>query len=160
MSISAYITSRFTTIRPSLDPAPNPFKLLASVSQKQWTFFLVCLYLSPIILHHSQVLIFLAEQFHKTNAEISWGITLALMFRSVGAITFGIAADRYGGNSHFWWITCYSSSLNSGADSPKPALGFLPSAIFSALLWVFYMGTSQLQHLKMPLKQWEAFFLV
>jgi SHS family lactate transporter-like MFS transporter len=38
----------------------------------------------------------LAAQFHKTNADITWGITLVLMFRSVGAITFGIAADRYG----------------------------------------------------------------
>jgi MFS transporter, SHS family, lactate transporter len=38
----------------------------------------------------------LAAQFHKTNAEITWGITLVLMFRSVGAITFGIASDRYG----------------------------------------------------------------
>lgn len=38
----------------------------------------------------------LAEQFHKTNAQITWGITLVLMFRSVGAIIFGIAADRYG----------------------------------------------------------------
>jgi SHS family lactate transporter-like MFS transporter len=38
----------------------------------------------------------LAKQFDKTNAQISWGITLVLMFRSVGAITFGIAADRMG----------------------------------------------------------------
>ena len=32
----------------------------------------------------------------KTNTEITWGITLVLMFRSVGSILFGIAADRYG----------------------------------------------------------------
>lgn len=38
----------------------------------------------------------LATQFGKTNAQITWGITLVLMLRSVGAITFGIAADRYG----------------------------------------------------------------
>jgi MFS transporter, SHS family, lactate transporter len=38
----------------------------------------------------------LAETFGKTNKDITWGITLVLMFRSVGSIIFGIAADRYG----------------------------------------------------------------
>lgn len=38
----------------------------------------------------------LAETFDKTNAEITWGITLVLMLRSVGSVTFGLAADRYG----------------------------------------------------------------
>ena len=30
------------------------------------------------------------------NAEITWGITLVLMLRSVGSAIFGVAADRYG----------------------------------------------------------------
>ena len=38
----------------------------------------------------------LAAQFDKHNSDITWGITLVLMLRSVGAITFGIASDRYG----------------------------------------------------------------
>jgi SHS family lactate transporter-like MFS transporter len=38
----------------------------------------------------------LAEQFDKSVTDITWGITLVLMLRSVGAITFGIAADRWG----------------------------------------------------------------
>ena len=38
----------------------------------------------------------LAESFQKTKTDITWGITLVLMFRSVGSIIFGIAADRYG----------------------------------------------------------------
>lgn len=38
----------------------------------------------------------LAEQFGKTKTDITWGITLVLMFRSVGSIAFGIASDRYG----------------------------------------------------------------
>lgn len=38
----------------------------------------------------------LAKTFDRSNTDITWGITLVLMFRSVGAITFGIAADRYG----------------------------------------------------------------
>ncbi|KAL8823202.1 MAG: hypothetical protein Q9191_006075, partial [Dirinaria sp. TL-2023a] len=38
----------------------------------------------------------LAEQFDKSVAQITWGITLVLMFRSVGSVVFGIAADRWG----------------------------------------------------------------
>ncbi|KAF1343663.1 major facilitator superfamily domain-containing protein [Delphinella strobiligena] len=38
----------------------------------------------------------LAESFGKETTQITWGITLVLMFRSVGSILFGVAADRYG----------------------------------------------------------------
>lgn len=38
----------------------------------------------------------LAEQFDKSVTDITWGITLVLMLRSVGAVIFGIAADRWG----------------------------------------------------------------
>jgi hypothetical protein len=44
-----YLGSRFSSVLPTYDPAPNPFKLLASVNQKQWMFFLVCL--CPIFPH-------------------------------------------------------------------------------------------------------------
>ena len=38
----------------------------------------------------------LAKDFGKSTTDITWGITLVLMFRSVGSIIFGIAADRFG----------------------------------------------------------------
>jgi MFS transporter, SHS family, lactate transporter len=38
----------------------------------------------------------LAETFGRTKADITWGITVVLMLRSVGAIIFGLAGDRYG----------------------------------------------------------------
>lgn len=38
----------------------------------------------------------LAETFDKTTKDITWGITLVLMLRSVGSIIFGLAADRFG----------------------------------------------------------------
>jgi SHS family lactate transporter-like MFS transporter len=38
----------------------------------------------------------LAEEFDKSVSDITWGITLVLMLRSIGAITFGIASDRWG----------------------------------------------------------------
>src|SRR5450432_2417056 len=48
-------------------------------------FFLVVLSLTAI-----------AAEFHKTNAEIALSITLTLAFRPVGALIFGLLADRYG----------------------------------------------------------------
>lgn len=38
----------------------------------------------------------MAETFGKSKKDITWGITLVLMLRSVGSITFGIAADKWG----------------------------------------------------------------
>src|SRR5947199_3404311 len=38
----------------------------------------------------------LARTFGKSNTEITWGITLVLMFRPLGAVIFGIVGDRYG----------------------------------------------------------------
>jgi SHS family lactate transporter-like MFS transporter len=38
----------------------------------------------------------IAKTFHKTNADITWGIGLVLMLRFVGAAVFGFACDRWG----------------------------------------------------------------
>jgi MFS transporter, SHS family, lactate transporter len=38
----------------------------------------------------------LAEEFDKSITDITFGITLVLMLRSVGSIIFGLASDRYG----------------------------------------------------------------
>jgi SHS family lactate transporter-like MFS transporter len=32
----------------------------------------------------------------RNRADITWGITLVLMLRSVGSVAFGLASDRYG----------------------------------------------------------------
>jgi SHS family lactate transporter-like MFS transporter len=48
-------------------------------------FFLVVLSLTAI-----------AKEFHRSDAEIAFSITLTLMFRPVGAFIFGLMADRYG----------------------------------------------------------------
>ncbi|KAL9129434.1 MAG: hypothetical protein Q9217_002108 [Psora testacea] len=80
--------------------APNPFKLLAMLNLQQWMFFLVAFIawtwdafdFFTVSLTVAQ----LGEQFDKKPSQITWGITLVLMFRSVGSVIFGIAADRYG----------------------------------------------------------------
>ena len=48
-------------------------------------FFLVVLCLTAI-----------AAEFHKSDKEIAFSITLTLAFRPVGAFIFGLMADRYG----------------------------------------------------------------
>jgi SHS family lactate transporter-like MFS transporter len=38
----------------------------------------------------------IAAEFKTTNSAVSWGITITLMLRSVGALVFGGLSDRYG----------------------------------------------------------------
>jgi SHS family lactate transporter-like MFS transporter len=100
ISAGKYAATRISTLKPPMNKAPNPFKLLAMLSGKQWLFFLVgfiawtwdAFDFFTVSLTVSD----LAETFGKTNTQITWGITLVLMFRSVGSIAFGLAADRYG----------------------------------------------------------------
>ncbi|KAJ5100334.1 hypothetical protein N7456_006386 [Penicillium angulare] len=100
MSIGRYIVTRLPTLVPPMRKAPNPFKALALLNRQQWLFFWVAFLgwswdafdFFTVSLTTSE----LAKQFDKSVTDITWGITLVLMLRSVGAITFGIAADRWG----------------------------------------------------------------
>ncbi|KIW25949.1 uncharacterized protein PV07_09083 [Cladophialophora immunda] len=100
MSPARYAATRISTLKPPMAKAPNPFKLLAMLNTQQWLFFLVAFFgwswdafdFFTVSLTVSD----LAETFNKSNTDITWGITLVLMFRSVGSTIFGIAADRYG----------------------------------------------------------------
>src|SRR5947199_2819555 len=42
------------------------------------------------------VLTEIANEFHRTNAEIALTLTITLAFRPIGAFIFGLLADRYG----------------------------------------------------------------
>ncbi|CAF9911752.1 hypothetical protein IMSHALPRED_010564 [Imshaugia aleurites] len=100
MSAGRYIATRFSTLKPPMNKAPNPFKLLAMLNLQQWLFFLVGFFAwswdAFDFFTVSLTVPDLAKQFGKENTQITWGITLVLMFRSVGSVIFGIAADRYG----------------------------------------------------------------
>jgi SHS family lactate transporter-like MFS transporter len=41
MSVGQYAATRITTLKPPMNKAPNPLRLLAMLSGKQWLFFLV-----------------------------------------------------------------------------------------------------------------------
>jgi SHS family lactate transporter-like MFS transporter len=97
-SIGEYLRRRVTTLRPPMNPAPNPIKALMLLNKQQWLFFLVGFlgwtWDAFDFFTVSLTVTDIAETFHKKNSDITWGITLVLMLRSVGSITFGIAADR------------------------------------------------------------------
>ncbi|KAK5074880.1 Carboxylic acid transporter [Lithohypha guttulata] len=100
MSIGRYCATRITTLKPAMRPIANAFKVLSLLNLQQWLFFLVAFFAwtwdAFDFFTVSLVVPDLAATFGKTNKDITWGITLVLMLRSVGAITFGLAADRYG----------------------------------------------------------------
>ncbi|KAG6004255.1 hypothetical protein E4U21_001267 [Claviceps maximensis] len=100
MSVATYLATRFTSLKPPLLPVPNPWKLLRMLNAQQWAFFAVAFaawtWDSFDFFTVSLTVEELAKEFGKTQTDITWGITLVLMFRSVGSIIFGIASDRWG----------------------------------------------------------------
>ena len=93
MTVGEYAATRISSLKPPMANAPNPFTLIRMLNVQQWMFFLVAFFawswdafdFFTVSLTVSQ----LAKEFHKTNSQITWGITLVLMFRSVGSIIFG-----------------------------------------------------------------------
>ncbi len=100
MSPGQYAATRISTLKPPMNKAANPIKLLRMLNRQQWLFFLVAFFAwswdAFDFFTVSLTVTDLAQTFKKTNTDITWGITLVLMFRSVGSTIFGIAADRYG----------------------------------------------------------------
>ncbi|KAF2004629.1 carboxylic acid transporter protein-like protein [Amniculicola lignicola CBS 123094] len=100
MSVGRYIATRIPTLKPTMTRVQNPFALLRLLNKQQWLFFLVAFFAwswdAFDFFTVSLTVEELAEEFGKTKTDITWGITLVLMLRSVGAIAFGLAADRFG----------------------------------------------------------------
>lgn len=100
MSAGRYLATRLSSLKPPMNAAPNPFKLLRLLSRTQWLFFLVgwlgWTWDAFDFFTVSLTVTNLAAAFGRSNADITWGITLVLMMRSVGAVIFGLLADRYG----------------------------------------------------------------
>jgi SHS family lactate transporter-like MFS transporter len=71
-------------------PAASGHKAAVAASFLGWTLDAFDFFLVPFALTA------IAKEFGKSNAEVALSITLTLMFRPVGAIIFGLMADRYG----------------------------------------------------------------
>ncbi|KAF2762271.1 sugar transporter family protein [Pseudovirgaria hyperparasitica] len=99
-SVGRYLATRIPTLKPPMDKLENPITLLRLLNKQQWMFFAVAFFAwSWDALDFFTVSLTvgpLAKTFGKSNKDITWGITLVLMLRSVGSVIFGIAADRYG----------------------------------------------------------------
>lgn len=97
----------------------------------------------------------MAEQFGKTKTDITWGITLVLMFRSVGSIAFGIASDRYGRKWPFVVNNLLFIVLELVSRPPESS-HFLVINFFSPLLgWSFVVGTYSLTRQRVALTKWR-----
>lgn len=107
-SIKRYIVTRFTSLaidreefaQHSWKEILNPFSGLNELSAKQWNFFAVgflgwtwdAFDYFAVSLNVSSI----AESLDASVKDVTWGITLVLMLRSVGALIFGIWGDKYG----------------------------------------------------------------
>ncbi|KEZ42249.1 hypothetical protein SAPIO_CDS6105 [Scedosporium apiospermum] len=100
MSAGEYLRTRVTTLRPPMHKVSNPIPLLRMLTGRQWAFFAVALsawtWDALDFFTVSLTVTDLAKDLHRSKTDITWAITLVLMFRSVGAIIFGILSDRYG----------------------------------------------------------------
>ncbi|KAL1984638.1 hypothetical protein VTN96DRAFT_8860 [Rasamsonia emersonii] len=128
-SIGRYLVTRVTSLVPPMNRAPNPIKALMLLNRQNWLFFLIAFlgwtWDSFDFFSVSISVTSLAKYFGKSNSDITWGITLVLMLRSVGAIIFGIASDRYGRKWPFVVNNILFIVLELGTGFAQTYQGFL-----------------------------------
>ncbi|KAK9461340.1 major facilitator superfamily domain-containing protein [Lipomyces oligophaga] len=96
-----HLATRISSLKPGPGPyLENPFKALALLNRSQWLFFSVAFFAwtwdAFDFFTVSLTAKYIAVTLDVSVTQITWGITLVLMLRSVGAIIFGIAADKLG----------------------------------------------------------------
>ncbi|AOW03198.1 YALI0C21406p [Yarrowia lipolytica CLIB122] len=104
-NIKHYLGTRISTLKPpKLTEAEkkhmNPIPALRLLNKKQWLFVGVALagwtWDAFDFFSVGVVATQIAEDLNVTVKDVTWGITLVLMLRAVGAVLFGVASDRYG----------------------------------------------------------------
>lgn len=103
-AIAEYLRTRVPTLKPrgfaGRSHLYNPFTPLRLITWRQWNFigvaFLGWTWDAFDFFSVSLTTTYLAEEFDRPVSDITWGITLVLMLRSVGAVIFGLLSDRYG----------------------------------------------------------------
>ena len=106
--IKEYIRTRFTSLwvgREELSKYPwyeicNPFHTLGSLNAHQWNFFFLGFwgwtwdafdfFITSLNVTN------IANDLQVSTKDVTWGITLVLMFRTVGAAIFGAIGDNFG----------------------------------------------------------------
>lgn len=105
-SIKHYAKTRFTELLPKRQYMAankhllNPLPALRLIGFKQWLMifsaFMAWSWDAYDFFSVSLNTTVLAQDFDKNIKDITWGITVVLMLRSVGALIFGYFGDRYG----------------------------------------------------------------
>lgn len=107
-NIKKYLSTRFSTLFVTKEEWAlysrkeilNPFSPLRQMTWRNWNFFLIGFagwtwdafdFFAVSLNVHA-----MAETLGKSVKDITWGITLVLMLRSIGAVIFGWWGDRYG----------------------------------------------------------------
>lgn len=98
--IGRYLLSRPASLKPPRAKLRNPIHILAELDKHQWLMFsagfLAWCWDSFDFFTVTLTLTEVAADFGVSNTDVSWGITVTLMLRSVGALVFGVMSDRYG----------------------------------------------------------------
>ncbi|KAK4542483.1 hypothetical protein LTR36_006735 [Oleoguttula mirabilis] len=95
-----YFPSRVTSLKPPRAQLKNPYAILRQLDAHQWNMFFVgfaawawdAFDFFTISLTATEI----ASDFGKKPSDVTWGITITLMLRSVGALISGSLGDRYG----------------------------------------------------------------
>lgn len=107
-AIKNYFKTRVTTLWVGWDELKsyswyeviNPFHPLIEMNAHQWNYFFMafwCWTMDAFDFFLTSLNVSnLAESFGVTTKDITWGITLVLMFRTVGALIFGFIGDQFG----------------------------------------------------------------
>jgi hypothetical protein len=76
VTVGEYLATRFSSLKPSMDPLPNPFKLLTMLNLQQWLFFAVglrplwkCLPFKPANYLHRRFLSWPGPGTHLTSLQ-------------------------------------------------------------------------------------------
>lgn len=98
--IFRYLATRPSSLKPPRNKLGNPIRILRQVDRHQWLMF-SCGFIAWTwdafdFFTVSLALTEIAKDFGVANSDVSWGITVTLMLRSVGALIFGSISDRYG----------------------------------------------------------------
>lgn len=149
ISKTEYIKTRFTELLPTKQQFReekkniNPLPGLRLMKWRDWQFYILGFlawtwdgfdYFS-VSLNVSE----LAHDLNKSVTDITWGITLVLMLRSVGAVGSGYLADRYGRKWPFIGNLALLIALQIGLGFIKTYKQFLAvRALFGIVMGAIY----------------------
>lgn len=103
-SISRYLSTRLITLKPPSFTQHkhllNPIPAIRLISRKQWGFIMIAFAawtwdaydFFTVSLSATEI----AKDLNRPLHDITWGITLVLMLRSIGAVIFGVLGDKFG----------------------------------------------------------------